>query len=99
MSTEKTIPTANIGMHQIQLGCLEYRYKQFRYAMTESAQLVLPVVEGKAKQKWMTAPILPKMDQRRLTKGNEALYNLLDIEIRQECKAAKKHADSAMRHD
>ena len=28
------------------------------------------------------------MDQRRLAKGNEALYNLLDREIRQECKAA-----------
>ena len=39
----------------------------------------------------MTAPILQKMDQRRLAKGNEPLYNLLDREIRQECKAAKKN--------
>ena len=30
------------------------------------------------------------MDQRRLGKGNETLYNLLEREIRQECKAAKE---------
>ena len=56
---------------------------------SKGAQLVFPVVERTTKQKWMTAPILQKMDQRRLAKGNEALYNLLDREIRQECKAAK----------
>ena len=39
----------------------------------------------------MTAAILQKMDQRRLAKGNEALYNLLDREIRQECKAANEN--------
>ena len=64
--------------------CLEGRYDPFRDALTESAQLVLPVVERASKQKWITAPILQKMDQRRLAKGNEALYNLLDREIRQE---------------
>ena len=31
------------------------------------------------------------MDQRRLAKGNDALYNFLDREIRQECKAAKEN--------
>ena len=63
MSKEK-IPTANIRTHQIQRGCecLEDRYEQFRYALTESAQLVFPVVERTVKQKWMTAPILQKMD-------------------------------------
>ena len=39
----------------------------------------------------MTEPILQKMDQRRLATGNEALYNLLDREIRQECKAATEN--------
>ena len=39
----------------------------------------------------MTAPILQKIYQRRLAKGNEALYNLLDREIRQECKTAKEN--------
>ena len=58
--------------------------------MTESAQLVLAVLEKAAKQKWMTAPMLHKMDQRRLAKGNKALYNLLNREIRQECKAEKE---------
>ena len=38
--------------------CIEGRYEQFRYALTEYTQLVLPVVERTAKQKWMTAPIL-----------------------------------------
>ena len=37
----------------------------------------------------MTEPILQKMEQRRLAKGNVALYNLLDREIRQDCKIAK----------
>ena len=71
--------------------CLENRYEPFRYALKESAQQVLPVVERTVKQKWMTAPILQKMDKRRIAKGNEALYNLLDREIRQECKAAKEN--------
>ena len=43
----------------------------------------------------MTAQILQKMDQRRLAKGNDALYNLLSREIRQECKAAKENMLSA----
>ena len=38
----------------------------------------------------MTAPILQKMEQRRLAKGNLALYNLLDREIRQDCRTAKE---------
>ena len=38
----------------------------------------------------MTALILQKMDHGRLAKGNDALYNLLDREIRQECKATKE---------
>ena len=38
----------------------------------------------------MTATILQKMDQRRLAKGNVALYNLLDREIRQDCRTAKE---------
>ena len=71
--------------------CLEDRYEQFRYALTESAKLVLPVVERTAKLKWMTVPILQKMDQGRRAKENEAQYNLLDREIRQKCKAAKEN--------
>ena len=38
----------------------------------------------------MTAPILQKMEQRRLTKGNVALYNLLDRELRQDCRTSKE---------
>ena len=38
----------------------------------------------------MTAPILQKMKQRRLAKGNAALYNLLDREIRQDCRTANE---------
>ena len=38
----------------------------------------------------MTAPILQKMEQRRLAKGNVALYNLQDREIRQDCRTAKE---------
>ena len=38
----------------------------------------------------MTTPILQKMEQRRLAKGNAALYNLLDREIRQDCRTAKE---------
>ena len=37
----------------------------------------------------MTTPILQKMEQRRLAKGNVALYNLLDREIRLDCRTAK----------
>ena len=54
---------------------VEDRYIKFRNALTESAQQVLPDVDRTAKQKWMTAPILQKMNQRRLAKGDDDLYN------------------------
>ena len=69
---------------------IEAQYQHFRETLTESAQQVLPEVERTARQKWMTAPILQKMEQRRLAKGNVALYNLLHKEIRQDCRTAKK---------
>ena len=69
---------------------IEARYQHFRETLTESAQQVLPEVERTARQKWMTAPILQKMEQRRLAKGNVAVYNLLDREIRQDCRTAKE---------
>jgi uncharacterized membrane-anchored protein YhcB (DUF1043 family) len=69
---------------------LDTRYNKFKEALTESAKHVLPEVERTAKQKWMTAPILQKMERRRLAKGNDGLYKLLDKEIRQECKEAKE---------
>ena len=56
---------------------VEDRYIKFRNALTEPAQQVLPDVDRTAKQKWMTAPILQKMNQRRLAKGDNDLYNLL----------------------
>ena len=68
---------------------IEERYQHFRETLTESAQQVLPEVERTARQKWMTAPILQKMEQRRLAKGNAALYNLLDRKFRQDCRTAK----------
>ena len=52
---------------------IEARYQHFRETLRESAQQVLPEVERTARQKWMTAPILQKMEQRRLAKGNVAL--------------------------
>ena len=60
---------------------IEARYQHFRETLTESAQQVLPEVERTVIQKWMTVPILHRMEQRRLAKGNVALYNLLDREI------------------
>ena len=69
---------------------MEARYQHFRETLTESAQQVLPEVERTARQKWMIAPILQMMEQRRLAKGNVALYNLLDREIGQDCRTAKK---------
>ena len=47
---------------------VEDRYIKFRNALTESAQQVLPDVGRTAKQ---------KMNQRRLAKGDNDLYNLL----------------------
>ena len=38
----------------------------------------------------MTAPILQKMNQRRLAKGDDDLYNLLHKEIKQDCIEAKE---------
>ena len=38
----------------------------------------------------MTAPILQKMNQRRLAKGDDDLYNLLQKEIKQACIEAKE---------
>ena len=58
---------------------VEDRYIKFRNALTESAQQVLPDVDRTAKQKWMTVPILQKMNQRRLAKGVDDLYVILDL--------------------
>ena len=69
---------------------IEARYQHFRRTLTESAQQVLQEVERTASQEWMTAPILQRMEQRRLAKGNVALYNLPDREIRQDCRTAKE---------
>ena len=69
---------------------IEARYQHFRETLTESALQVLPEVERTARQEWITAPILQKMEPRRLAKGIIALYNLLDREIRQDCRTAKK---------
>ena len=69
---------------------IEARYQHFRETPTESAQQVLPEVERTPIHKWMTTPILQTMEQRRLAKGNVALYNWLDREIRQDCRTAKE---------
>ena len=69
---------------------VEDRYTKFRNVFRLSAQKLLPDVDRTAKQKWMTAPILQKMNQRRLAKGDDALYNLLHEEIRQDCIEAKE---------
>ena len=61
---------------------VEDRYIKFQNALTESAQQVLPDVDRTTKQKWMTAPILQKMNQRRFVKGDDDLYNLLHKEIK-----------------
>ena len=61
-----------------------------RNVLTESAQQVLPDVDRTAKQKWMTAPILQKMNHRLLAKGDDDLYNLLHKEIKQACIEAKE---------
>ena len=69
---------------------IEARYQHFRETLTKSAQQVLPEVERTARHKWRTTPILQNMEQRPLAKGNVALYNLLDREIRQDCRTAKE---------
>ena len=69
---------------------VEDRYIKFRNALTESAQQVLPDVDRTAKPKWMTALILQKMNQRRLAKGGDDLYNMLHKEIKQACIEAKE---------
>ena len=69
---------------------IEARYQYLRETLTESAQQVLPEVERTARQKWMTAPILQKMEQWQLAKRNVPLYNVLDREIRQDCRTAKE---------
>ena len=38
----------------------------------------------------MTAPILQKINQRRLAKGDDDIYNLLHKEIKQACIEAKE---------
>ena len=69
---------------------IEARYQNFQETLMEYAQQVLPEVERTARQKWVTASILQKMGQRRLAKGNVARSNLLDREIRQDCRTAKE---------
>ena len=81
-------PQANIL--GIAIDDIESRYQHFRETLTESAQQVLPEVVRTPRQKWMSAPILQKMEQRRLAKMNVALYNFMDREIRQDCRRAKE---------
>ena len=69
---------------------IDAQYQHFPESLTESAQQVLPELERTTRQKWKTAPILQKMEQRRLAKGNVDLYNLLDREIRQDFRTAKE---------
>ena len=69
---------------------VEDRYIKFRNALTESAQQVKYDLDRTAKQKWMTAPILQKMNQRRLAKGDDDSYNLLHKEIKQVCIEANE---------
>ena len=90
MSTAENIVRRSRNAWQVSIDDIEARYQHFWETLTESAQQVLPEVERTARQKWMTAPILQKMEQRRLAKGNVALYNLLYREIRQNCRTAKE---------
>ena len=52
---------------------MEDRYATFRDALTESAHQVLPKVKNTAKQRWITTPILPKMDPRRLAQKRRTI--------------------------
>ena len=49
---------------------LHEQWKIMKESITTAAQKTIPVVERKAKQKWMTEDILGKMDDRRKNKGN-----------------------------
>ncbi len=69
---------------------LEDRYTSFVSALSESAKSILPKVERKGKQKWMTNDILMKMDARRNLKSKPLLYDALDKEIRRDCQEAKE---------
>ena len=69
---------------------VEDQYIKFRNALTESAQQLLPDVDRTTKQKLMTAPILQKMNQSPLAKGDDDLYNFLYKEIKQSCLEANE---------
>ena len=49
---------------------LDEQWKVMKESITTAVQKMIPIVERKAKQKWMTEDILEKMDDRRKSKGN-----------------------------
>ena len=69
---------------------IETCWKNITTAIQKSADNNIPKEQGKpASMQWMTMEIKDLMNQRRLVKQNEVQYNLVNKEIRKQCKEAK----------
>ncbi|GFS03903.1 RNA-directed DNA polymerase from mobile element jockey-like [Elysia marginata] len=70
---------------------IEEQWENFKSVLTEAATEVIPSLERKAKQKWMTNEILEMMDERRKAKGNKEKYKLQHKKVQEECNRAKEN--------
>ncbi|GFS21179.1 craniofacial development protein 2-like [Elysia marginata] len=62
-----------------------------KQSLTEAATQVIPSLEWKAKQKWMTNEMLEMMNERRKAKGKSEKYKLQHKKVQEECNRAKEN--------
>ena len=68
---------------------IDKRWRMLETALVETAEKLVPAIEKKKKQKWMTDEILGMMEERRKAKGTSE-YEVLDQRIKGKCKQAKE---------
>ena len=68
---------------------IDKKWSYLKSSISAADEEVLPVIKRVKKQKWMTDKILNLMEERRKLKRNTSEYNLMEREIKRQCKKAK----------
>lgn len=70
---------------------VDNKWRKYKEALKETTKELVPRIEAKAKQPWMTKEILDLMEERRKVKSTDRLtYQALNKQIKMECKMAKE---------
>ncbi|GFO36321.1 endonuclease-reverse transcriptase [Plakobranchus ocellatus] len=70
---------------------VEQQWENFKSAIMEAATEMIPKVNRKAKQKWMTEEILNLMEERRCAKGNKEKYEQIHKKVQGKCNMSKEN--------